>query len=494
MRSILFFSMLLSTLLFFSCSGDDSNDNQATGNNTSKVADKITNDFYSGSYGGEPVWYYFNFETGESVAVVDSNSTKWDIAFQRTNIYVNGGSSGPGAGKAQMIDGLYDELVTVPTNGFETDSVGDAALPSWYNYSGAPDHIVSPKAGKVILVKTAIGKYVKLEILDYYNVAKESGYYKFRYAFQDNGCPTFAQSNEVCETDKAHVSGGDDDDDGTVNPKPDNFSSATGDVEDLYAGADTVYYNLTSKSTIADHSGDWDVAFYKSGIYAKSNGGINTVAADYAAYSDASALDLDADVSNSWYSYSGNPYHIVTPKTGTFVVVKDAEGEIYKLNIKTYYNDSDESGYYTFDYELLSGAQSSDATHSATDFYSGAHGGSSYYYYDLDNNTASTVDGAWDIAFKRTAIKAKEGQLVDASYTSYSTAPSAGYVSEDLPSWYDYNPSTHKVTPKSDKTVVIKTTEGKFVKLEVATFYKTTDATSGYYSFNYTISDDASFE
>jgi hypothetical protein len=63
----------------------------------------------------------------------------------------------------------------------------------WYNYDGATN-IVTPIAGKVILIRTATGKYAKLEIVSYYQNAPAtptatsvSRYYTFRYLYQPDG-------------------------------------------------------------------------------------------------------------------------------------------------------------------------------------------------------------------------------------------------------------------------------------------------------------------
>ena len=49
-------------------------------------------------------WAYFSFATGDVVEVEDAeNSDAWDIGFQRTQVKLNGGISGPGMGSAVML-------------------------------------------------------------------------------------------------------------------------------------------------------------------------------------------------------------------------------------------------------------------------------------------------------------------------------------------------------------------------------------------------------
>jgi hypothetical protein len=64
--------------------------------------------------------------------------------------------------------------------------------------------LVSPIAGRVLVIRTATGKFAKIEILNYYKggvtlpaTASVSDklfkqrYYTFRYAYQPNGAKTF---------------------------------------------------------------------------------------------------------------------------------------------------------------------------------------------------------------------------------------------------------------------------------------------------------------
>lgn len=151
---------------------------------------------------------YFNLTTGVTVPASDSNSTKWDIAFKATTIKVNGGTSGPGTATAQIVSGGFDDLIEAPADGYNTDAASGFAITGsngWYTYTGAaasgPQHAILPIAGKTIVVKTANGKYAKLQIVSYYkgnpntattefaNLATRplSGYYTIRYMIQADG-------------------------------------------------------------------------------------------------------------------------------------------------------------------------------------------------------------------------------------------------------------------------------------------------------------------
>ena len=154
---------------------------------------------------------YYSLVDNKIIASSDAASTKWDIAFSSTKITVNCGTSGPGIGGAFVFKGLFDDLKTIPVDStFATDNSNAAsfAIPlgsgrAWYTYDGLTT-LVSPIAGRVLVIRTATGKFAKIEILNYYKggvtlpaTASVSDklfkqrYYTFRYAYQPNGAKTF---------------------------------------------------------------------------------------------------------------------------------------------------------------------------------------------------------------------------------------------------------------------------------------------------------------
>jgi hypothetical protein len=154
---------------------------------------------------------YYSLVDNKIVTKADSATTKWDIAFSSTKILVNSGTSGPGLGGAFVFKGLFDDLKTIPADSsFATDNSTAAsyAIPlgsgrAWYTYDGLTT-LVSPIAGRVLVIRTANGKYAKIEILNYYKggvtLASTASvndklfkqrYYTFRYAYQPNGSKTF---------------------------------------------------------------------------------------------------------------------------------------------------------------------------------------------------------------------------------------------------------------------------------------------------------------
>ena len=149
---------------------------------------------------------FFSLERNETVSYTDSATNKWDIAIRSTTILTNSGTSGPGLGGAFVQKSVsFDTYATITTDSvFRTDASTTAsyAIPTgsgngWYNYNTSTN-IISPIPGNVIVVRTATGKYAKLEILSYYKDAPASPtatdvarYFTFRFIYQPNGTKTF---------------------------------------------------------------------------------------------------------------------------------------------------------------------------------------------------------------------------------------------------------------------------------------------------------------
>jgi hypothetical protein len=201
-RQILFL-VALALLALTSCQKDD----PAPVTITASTVTNLPADPPSGGYdpmSGQPIgvtkkYTLFSFKTGAIVANADSATTNWDLGFNGTTIIVNSGTSGPGTAGAQVLTGVFDEIIEAPESGYGTDDKTTVpatyAIPrgsgnGWYNYNPATN-VISPIAGRVIVVKTSEGKYAKMEILSYYKdspVTPVSGdidrHYTFRYVYQ----------------------------------------------------------------------------------------------------------------------------------------------------------------------------------------------------------------------------------------------------------------------------------------------------------------------
>lgn len=212
-KSIFFAFVLMTSLLFVACEKDEN----PTANNsslTSNVVKDLVADTIVGLSNGQPVgvgkYTFYSLENNTVVPSTDSNTNKWDIAFRGTSILTNAGTSGPGAGGAFVYVGTYDELKTIsPDSVFRKDSAPTSfAIPfgsnkGWYVYDPV-NNLITPIPGRVLVIKTAKGKYAKVEIINYYKGGttpapsasddiklKTQRFYTFRFVYQPNGTASF---------------------------------------------------------------------------------------------------------------------------------------------------------------------------------------------------------------------------------------------------------------------------------------------------------------
>ncbi len=161
---------------------------------------------------GQPIggeFTKFDFASGTTT----TSETDWDIAFRGTSIIINGGTtsgatdepSRSGQAGAYIATGTMATVTEVDTNLFVEDTSSGYAIPTgsdngWYNYSGPPNFLITPLAGRILVFKTRDGKYAKVEILSYYKDAPanpdvtvdESRHFTFNYVFNPNdGVTTF---------------------------------------------------------------------------------------------------------------------------------------------------------------------------------------------------------------------------------------------------------------------------------------------------------------
>ena len=131
-------------------------------------------------------WTFFDFS--RSSVVEDPSREGWDLAFRRDRIIVNGGPGFAGRAGAVRLGALpFDSVRRAPSDGWvatEADSV-HPALEEWYDYSML-SHLLTPKPD-VWAIRTADGRYAKVELLSYYCPGAVSGCTTFRFLYQGDG-------------------------------------------------------------------------------------------------------------------------------------------------------------------------------------------------------------------------------------------------------------------------------------------------------------------
>lgn len=205
-------SVLAAVVIFQSCTKDNTTVPQET------LVQKIVKDVQAdtiiglspiGQPFGSGKFTFYSFETNSIVPNTDSNTTKWDIGMRGTTIITNNGTSGPGKGGAFVYVGTFDDLTSVPADStFKVDAAPSFAITAasnrgWYLYT-PQTNLVTPLPGRVLVIRTANGKYAKVEILNYYKGGTTPAatdpdalkifsqrYYTFKFAYQADGTTTF---------------------------------------------------------------------------------------------------------------------------------------------------------------------------------------------------------------------------------------------------------------------------------------------------------------
>ena len=196
-------------LLFSACSKNNTNPGQTDGKST--LVTDLPGDTAASMAGGNGSTFknlYFSFAANTAVSIDedDKKSFLWDLAFTgpyNSEVYVNSGGypynpgyGGPGRGAIIQIDKPFDQVVSAPSEEeFDASVVykigWDAGNGTgWFFYS-LTNHIAVPIKNRTFVLRTAGGKYAKLELLNIYkgnppvvtDLFWPAPYLTFRYAF-----------------------------------------------------------------------------------------------------------------------------------------------------------------------------------------------------------------------------------------------------------------------------------------------------------------------
>ena len=133
-------------------------------------------------------WRYFSFRFGS--VIENAGAKDWDLAFRRYQVIANGGPEFVGAGGILDLGEVpFAAVKAVPDTGYQVNDRGpdprNPAIASWYRY-GFFSHVLTPKP-RVWAVRTADGRYAKIEIVSYYCFGSHPGCLTFRYVYQGGG-------------------------------------------------------------------------------------------------------------------------------------------------------------------------------------------------------------------------------------------------------------------------------------------------------------------
>ena len=138
-------------------------------------------------------WVYVDLAGPALMEPADpATSADWDLAFQRFHYALDGGVSGAGQGALVPLDGVaLTDVNEAPADGWVTDEPDDEkdedALPEyafetaaggWYDYDDV-SHVLTPKQGRVYIVRGGGGALFVLRIDAYYNEAGSAAWPEF---------------------------------------------------------------------------------------------------------------------------------------------------------------------------------------------------------------------------------------------------------------------------------------------------------------------------
>jgi hypothetical protein len=208
-------ALLAMTIMgMIACSKDDNGGDTVQPLQTLTANDIVADTIIGVAPTGQPVgsgrFTFFSLERNAVVPSSDSATNRWDIGFRGTTIITNSGNSGPGQGGAFVFVGLFDDVLSVPSDStFRVDNAPSGyAIPlgsnrAWYVYN-PQTNLVTPIPGRVLVIRTATGKFAKVEILNYYRggvtppvtasddvKTRNQRFYTFRFRFQPDGSRDF---------------------------------------------------------------------------------------------------------------------------------------------------------------------------------------------------------------------------------------------------------------------------------------------------------------
>ncbi|MGB1090833.1 MAG: HmuY family protein [Oceanobacter sp.] len=356
--------MMAATLGLTACGGDDSDSTSNTSESDSDSSAEYSSlQINASSYSS---WQYVSLTTGEVLDLDDASaasSTDWHIAFQRYNVKLNGGDSGPGSVQGAIAD-AQDEFypdgeadVNVFTNAvadteaaalsvaydtsaltFEADA-NEPAMTGWYSYNYMT-HAISADTDVGYLIRHADGStYSKLFI-----TAVDSSAISLSYNIQAADTVQFTDTDygfSATFTDDATAS------DATLICLDLDSESAV-DCDDSAADWELMYeYNATTHAVKIWSNG---------GVYGSGNAGVfgpidATTLADYSSATSLNGSDIsshyesDSSVgifsSYGWWEYNLAGGHQLWPNYRTYLIDTDTSSEEdtpFTLQIIDYYS------------------------------------------------------------------------------------------------------------------------------------------------------------
>lgn len=292
------------------------------------------------------------------------------------------------------------------------------------------------------------------------------------------------------------------------------ISTTTVDASDKDAGV-WVYFSLETGAEVEvtdpDTNNAWDLRFHRMNVDANSphhgNGSVLVAPmfkADYDSMTEAPAAPVSGYITDSqgvdgmgggnnraimWWDYDVSD-HSLAPLDFVYVIRSNA-GNFYKLKVLSYYNAVGTSGMVSFKWSKIDSPAEGARTQMTID----ASSNEDWVYVNLGWRILTQEDKGWDLALRRTALRTHNDgkkRLGGAApmpegktYATLTEAPTFGYQVDTeitpphgekyvgsvvMQDWYNYDMSSHTVSPKDDAEYLVRGAYGDAYKVKIVAF------------------------
>lgn len=134
-------------------------------------------------------WVFFDLSRGAVVS--DPGPRGWDLAARRYRLVVNGGPAFAGEAGAAEAGGTWSAVRVAPRAGYAGtegrlgENPSHPVLDGWYRYRFL-SHLLEPRP-VVFALRTADGRYAKLQVRSYYCPGARPGCLTLRYTYRGDG-------------------------------------------------------------------------------------------------------------------------------------------------------------------------------------------------------------------------------------------------------------------------------------------------------------------
>lgn len=361
-------TVLLLTACGGSSSSSDSVDASPTEPTTPVVEEGTVVGPFSTGTTAEPIRVYFDLDAGEALLLTDEEAAQnsaWDIAFQRTKVYLNTHSENSvGAFFTDVNSDFYDDAGAAVVDSF-LNADADSELDDYLAISGtdipADDSFVGDSEESVIGPKfydyDTTTHVVTANDDRYFIVDSDDAYTKFRVTDLTSDGRTMSSITFGVATQNTLAG---DTEFGAESALTINTADCTDDIYidfDLGAAlsASDAWDITLACTTVDDITGaefDIHIAEDATALVDDNNAyaAIDSEAAQFYGFTSDVTQELAFDA-NPWYQYNLNGGHLLWSQYGVYLIkTSDAT---FKMQITSYYDDAGTSGNYSFRFDEL---------------------------------------------------------------------------------------------------------------------------------------------